>query len=245
MKVFLGFLLLASLTIAAVDEKEATPIVPESKKTDLLITANGQTIKVNADGKAGNPIGLAAHRFRQSHHRNARVNTRHMQDDEHCYDDEGEEYTCSSEKVERDEDDEPCFDQDGHEISCSSGKKDPDDDEVEEFEVKTIEKMITELQIRLETPDKNDNIVMPKEKVVEIISMLETFTAVIDDETIDGDEERKRRRRSRVMKRSHHSRRNEGSVRHHRTWARRQSVVHHAHFNAQKFVHGQRIVVNP
>jgi len=237
MKVFLGFLLLASLTIAAVDEKEATPIVPESKKTDLLITANGQTIKVNADGKGGNPIGLAAHRFRLSHHRNARVQTRRMEGDE-----ESGSYSGD-------------YDSDSGYSGSAGGDNDgehyggPEEpDEVEEFEVRDIDKKIRFLKKKIEGVPEGDSVSFHREDIEDIISMLESFGQAIeeaDEASSSHDEERRnRRRRSRVMKKNH-SRSNRGFVRHHRTWARRQSVVHKAHFHGQKLGNSQRIVVNP
>ena len=216
MKVFLGFLLLVSMTMAAVDEKEATPVVPESKKTDLLITANGQTIKVNTDGKTGNPFGLSAHRFRQSRYRNARVQTRHME-----------------------------------------GGDGAQGEEVEEFDIDAVYTMITELQTLVNDAGESGNVVMSKESVEEIIYMLETFNAFIQDDSFGRNEDRKRRKLStsyegcktikvkNVYTRICKTITIPSFTRRHRSQVRRQSVIHHSHFHNQNFVHGHRIVVNP
>jgi len=227
MKVFLGIVLLASAATALVDEKPPTAAVPESKKTDLLITANGQTIKVNADGRASNPIGLAANRFRLSHH----SGTRRM---------EGSPEDPIS---------------DG-----GSGDGDTvEEPEVLEFEAETVDKMIGDLQKKVDAAREaeEETITMSRGRVEEIIEMLKTFQSDLEEESSSGttgdssedytDPEgtrKRRRRRSRSMRHRHH-RRNQGFVRHHRVWGRRQSVVHGTHFTAQKRFGTQRIVVNP
>lgn len=79
MKVFLGLLLLGGLARAAVDELEATPVVPESQKSDLLITANGNTIKLNTDGQV---ISSSEARFQGGPHVARRTSSTNEDDDE-------------------------------------------------------------------------------------------------------------------------------------------------------------------
>lgn len=75
MKVLFGFFLLATFALAAVDESAAVNNVPESKKTDLIIsTGNGQSIKINTDGgkiqtnafAKGTAFAQSAQRFRMN-----------------------------------------------------------------------------------------------------------------------------------------------------------------------------------
>lgn len=231
MKVFIGFLLLASLAIAAVDEKEATPTVPESKKTDLLITANGQTIKLNTDRKGNNPIGLAASRFQRGYGRSSH---RRMQNDQ------GDSQDGSTDGGQ------------GGSNDASSGGSGAggaeDESSVQEFEPTAVSNVADQLNFMLQTFPDNTTITLPRSTVETIVSMLDSFEAELESESSSGaggsgnggdsSDRVRRRRRSRVMRHSHH-RRNRGFVRHHHTWARRQSVVHRSNFRVQ------RVVVNP
>lgn len=64
MKVFATFALLALATHGLVDESVPGAATPESKKTDLLISAGGQTIKISTDGR-GNQAKPVVSQVRQ------------------------------------------------------------------------------------------------------------------------------------------------------------------------------------
>ena len=64
MKVLFSVVLVAGLAVALVDEQSPAGVVQESKKTDLIISANGQTIKINTDAGHRKAVGASAARFR-------------------------------------------------------------------------------------------------------------------------------------------------------------------------------------
>ena len=218
MKGFIGFLLRASLAVALVDEKEATPSVPESQKTDLLITANGQTIKLNTDGNARNAIGLAANRFKLGQAIGG-ANHRRMQTEE-----EGDEPAeVTPEEVEN-------VNQmiaDLKEKLDAAGPEDRID-----MSRARVQEIINMLETFVEVVE--DEPVQPEEPE-------EPFSGPDDGSVVGGVSSR---RRSRQM-RHYHSRRNQGFVKRGHVWGRRQSVVHRSNFGTKGLYGVQRIVVNP
>lgn len=80
MKQLFGFVLLAGLALALVDEQTPSGVVQESKKTDLIISANGQTIKINTDAGHRKAVGGSAARFRLNS-KFIRVKTRKAQEE--------------------------------------------------------------------------------------------------------------------------------------------------------------------
>ena len=258
MKVFLGLLLFAGATFALVDEKEPTLAVPESKKTDLLITANGQTIKLNTDGKGPNTINLAANRFKTG----ASRTVRRMQDQggegELWHDDNPHDYQEDHHDNEEGHHDDHGNHHDGHE-----DHHDDDGESESDIALHDVDHMILKLKGKLDEYPEDSTISIKRRDIEDIIVLLEGFYAELEDQEENVEDEpsnrqdyehghqaeeeeeeptgRRRRNRRQNFKAYHAA----GNFRRHRR-NRRQSVVHHSsHFSHHRAGQVQRIVVNP
>lgn len=183
MKVLFGFCLLACAVVALVDEQTATGSVPESKKTDLLITANGQTIKINTDAPRRQAAVHKAVRFNLKQ-KFIRVKTRKAQD----------------EPTEPVEPTEPTGEPTGEESV-------PADENSLDEELSELASVINGLtELRAANPTSEASIEISAQEVDKILDLLENYEEILKAGSAEAapqapiqEEEAQRRRRSRVQ----------------------------------------------